>query len=124
MANYDKYDPKSGGFRATLKEDWLPADLKTVIGVGLDASGQVVKGSGNSGMVGVLVLTKARKAGEVVDIMTNGDIVSFNGNPGTAYFANATTGVVSSTGGAGSFRVGATVAGQRLVVRFVPTAVA
>lgn len=121
MANYDKYDPKAGGFRATLAADWSAADLKQVIGVGLNASGFVVKGSGNSGMLGVLVLTQALKEGDVVDIMTNGDIVSFGGDHGTAYYADPTTGVVNSTSATGKYRVGSTVRGDRLVVRFNTT---
>lgn len=118
MANYDKYDPKAGGFRAALAADWPKTDVKKVFGVGLNASGQVVKGSGASGMVGVLVLTKEMKAGDVIDIMTSGEIVSFGGNHGTAYFSDPTTGEVSTTSGAGTFRVGHTVRGDRLVVRF------
>ncbi|QNJ55323.1 minor capsid protein [Gordonia phage LittleFella] len=123
MANYDKYEPKAGGFRAALAADWSTNDLKTVIGVGLNASGNVVKGSGASGMRGVIVLTEALKAGDIVDIMTSGDIVDFGGNAGTAYFADATTGAVNSTSAPGKFPVGATVKGDRLVVRFVPVAV-
>ena len=123
MANYDKYDPKAGGFRAALAADWSSSDLKKVIGVGLNASGQVVKGSGNSGMRGVLVLTEALKAGDIVDVMTHGEIVDFGGNPGTAYFASATDGAVNASGDPGKFPVGSTVKGDRLVVRFVPVAV-
>ena len=124
MANYDKYDPKAGGFRAALAVDWAKADIKTVFGVGLNASGQMVKGAGASGMLGVLVLTQDLKAGDVIDIMTAGEIVSFGGNAGTPYFADPVTGVVSSTSAAGAYRVGATVRGDRLVVRFSETPVA
>lgn len=118
MANYDKYDPKAGGFRAALAADWPKTDAKTVFGVGLNASGQIVKGNGNTGVVGVLILTKDQEAGDVVDIMTSGEIVSFEGDPGTAYYADPTSGEVSSTGGEGTYRVGHTVRGDRLVVRF------
>ncbi len=124
MANYDKYDPKAGGFRAALAADWLTADIKTVIGVGLNASGQVVKGAGNSGLVGVLVLTEALKAGDIVDIMTAGDIVDFGGTAGTRYYAAEDTGAVTSTAPAApdtSYLVGTTVKADRLVVRFEST---
>lgn len=124
MANYDKYDPKAGGFRAALAADFPKTDIKTVFGVGLNASGQVVKGAGNSGMLGVLVLTKKQEAGDVVDIMTAGEIVDFGGNPGTAYYADPTTGVVNATSAAGKYRTGSTVRGDRLVVRFNETAIA
>ena len=45
------------------------------MGVGLNASGALVKGAGASGIIGVLVLTRAIKAGqEPVDIMKRGEI--------------------------------------------------
>lgn len=123
MANYDKYDPKVGGFRAALAADWLPADIRKVVGVSLNASGDVVKGNGGtSKLVGVLVLTEALKAGDIVDVMTAGDIVDFGGNAGTQYFA-ATDGSVAAGSAAGKFLVGATVKGDRLVVRFNNTPV-
>lgn len=97
MARYDKYDPKVGGFRAALAADYLLANVEKVLAVGLDSSGRVVVGAGQTGVVGVLVLTKARKAGEVVDVMTAGEIVDFgrtvgtpgtdHGTPGTVYYA-------------------------------------
>lgn len=83
-----------------LASDWLAADLEKVYGVGLDTSGRVVKGPGNTGIIGVIVLTKARKAGEIVDVMTSGEIVEFGetvgdagtdyGVAGTAYYASTT----------------------------------
>ncbi len=118
MANYDKYDPKAGGFRAALEADWADADLKKVIGVGLNAAGRVVKGAGNTGLVGVLVLTKSLKAGDIVDIMTDGEIVDLGGNPGTVMYAAPSDGAVTATSAAGKTRVGHTVKGDRLVVRF------
>lgn len=101
MPRYDKYDPKTGGFRAVLAADWLVADLERVYGVGLDSSGRVVKGVGTTGVIGVLILTKARKAGEIVDVMTSGEIVEFCdtvqvpgkdvGVAGKPYFAHTST---------------------------------
>lgn len=125
MSHYDKYEPMAGGFRAPLAADWLTADVNKAFGVGLDSNGAVVKGAGASGLVGVLILNKLRYAGEIVDTMTDGEITEFGaetgGTPGvagTVYYANATTGILSTT--ATGVRVGHTVAGQRLVVRFVP----
>lgn len=134
MARYDKYEPYAGGFRALLAADWLEADLETVIGVGLDSSGRVVKGSGQSGVVGVLVLTKARKAGEVVDVMTDGEIVDMNrrgprsapvavtANPGVIWHAAANGAVAPRAADVvnNGARVGHSVEGTRLVVRVVP----
>lgn len=122
MARYDKYDPISGGFRALLAEDFPKEDLNKPIGVGLDSSGLVVKGAGQSGIRGILILTKARKAGDVVDIMTSGEIVDLGEDDGvtaaagTKFYAADSGGEITSTA-SGNF-VGATVEAQRLVVRF------
>lgn len=115
MSRYDKYDPVSGGFRAPLAADFDPALLNTAVGVGLDVNGRAVVGAGNTGVKAVLVLTKALKAGDIVDNMTDGEIVEFPGAPGTNYYAAAATGVVG-TDNTGVY-VGATVEGTRLVVR-------
>lgn len=118
MANYDKYDPKAGGFRSALAADFVKEDTKKVFGVGQNASGHTVKGAGTSGLTGVLVLTKKMNAGDIIDVMTNGEIVDFGGTPGTAYYADPATGIVNSTSAPGKVRVGHTVKGDRLVVRF------
>lgn len=122
MARYDKYEPKNGGFRAELAADRV-ANVGSVglagapIGVGLDANGRIVAGAGNSGIVGVLILTRDYKARQVVDTMTDGEIVEFGGVAGTKYFAANATGVISSAGGAGTTMVGWTVEANRLVAR-------
>lgn len=133
MGRYDKYDPKVGGFRAPLAADFEAANREKVYGVGLDSNGRVVIGAGQTGVLGLLVLTKARKAGEIVDVMTSGEIVDFgptagvpgtdHGAAGTVYYS-AANGVVSSTNADGSLRVGHTVEGQRLVVRCEQTTTA
>lgn len=128
MARYDKYDPKVGGFRAPLAADWAPGDVGDVVGVGLNTDGAVVKGAGVTGIVGVLILTKAYKAGHIADVMTSGEIVEFldtagANDAGTVYFAEA-DGDVSHTSAAGKTRVGHTVEADRLVVRVVAGAVA
>jgi hypothetical protein len=135
VSRYDKYDPKVGGYRAQLAANWPDSLVEHVVGVGHDAEGRLVVGSGVTGIKGVVVLTKARKAGEIVDVMTSGEIVEFGPNDGTAeagvdfgdpatdYFA-AADGDVTDTGGVGAFYVGHTVSGQRLIVRFNSTAVA
>jgi len=116
VARYDKYEPYANGFRALLKNDFTTdANLKKVIGVGLDSAGLVVLGGGQTGVIGVLVLTSKRKAGAVVDIMTSGEIVDFGGTPGTKYLAAAADGAVSTT--AGGVAVGFTAEGSRLIVR-------
>lgn len=130
MARYDKYDPMVGGFRAPLAANWSTNDVSRPIGVGLNASGQVVKGAGNSGIVGVIVLTKARKAGEIVDVMTAGEITEWDpvtagtaGVAGTVYYADATTGAITVTSAAGKTRVGHTAEATRLITRVSVTVV-
>lgn len=135
MSRYDKYDPKVGGYRAPLAANFPEELVEHVVGVGHDSSGRVVIGAGANGKCkGVLVLTKARKAGEIVDVMTSGEIIEFGpsdegseagvdfGTAGTDYYTNA-DGEVTDADDPGSFYVGHTVSGQRLIVRFNPTAV-
>lgn len=116
MARYDKYEPFGGGFRAPLAADFPTADHGKIFGVGLNASGQVVKGAGVTGILGLLILTSRKRATEIVDVMTNGEIVEAALTAGTVYFADATTGVLGATG-TGKTRSGFTVEADRLVVR-------
>lgn len=122
MARYDKYDPTSGGFRAPLAAD-LPATSKTgngnPLGVGLDVNGRVVAGAGQSGIVAALCTTKDMKAGDIVDGMTDGEIVEMAGvAAGTVLTAADADGVIDATApGAGRTRIGHTVEATRLVVR-------
>lgn len=125
MAHYDKYEPYAGGTRALLAADWDADDLHKVVAVGLDANGRVVKGKGASGILGVLVLNKLKKADQVVDIMTDGDISDFKpynaadsvegtSAPGTKFYA-ADDGSINTTN-TGVY-VGMTIEIDRLVVR-------
>ncbi len=126
MARYDKYDPKDGGFRAPLAAD-LTATSKTgngnPRGVALDANGRVVFTAGNTGSVGVLCTTRNMKAGDIVDVMTDGEIVELAGiAAGTIVTNTDATGVLGvGAPGAGVRRTGHTVEATRLVVRFART---
>lgn len=145
MAKYDKYEPLAGGFRAHLAAA-LTLDATTggigPVGVSLDANGRVVVGtSGQSGLVGVLVKNAARgpiyqwnqtlkgavnpyspvgtQAGDVVDVMTAGEIVDLDPAAfpaGTKFYA-AADGTVSSTA-AGGTAIGFTTKAGHLIVRF------
>lgn len=125
MARYDKYDPKDGGFRALLAADFsTEGDLETAFGVSLNASGHVViGGGGNTDIVGVMILTKLANAGDVVDLMTDGEIVELAGTAGSIYYTRHDTGALttnSDPAGDGSIattRVGHSVEADRLVVR-------
>ena len=114
MSRYDKYDNISGGFRAPLDAD-QDKITGNPIGYGLDTDGHAVPGAGTTGVVGVLLVTRDMLAGEIVDIMTDGEIVEFTGDPGTIYYAAAADGVISDT--PSDFPVGFTVESTRLIVR-------
>lgn len=138
MARYDKYGPYTGGFRAALAADFgtagNAADLGKVWGVGLDTNGRIVKGAGNTGVIGCLILTLEKYALNVVDVMTHGEIVDiaaltpFDGFAaasvaGTKYYADATTGGITTVNTL-NYAVGYTVERSRLVVRVGNRAVA
>lgn len=121
MARIDKYESLSGGFRAPLAADYVGS--ATPVGVSLNSSGRVVLGGvGNTvGSVGVLCKPDSAKAGSIVDIMTDGELVEFAGAAGTVYYADPTTGAINTTvpgAGVNGFRVGHTVEATRLIVRF------
>lgn len=144
MAKYDKYEPLAGGFRARLNAALtLAAGSIGPVAVSLNSSGKVVVGTaGQSGLVGVLVKNVAKgpvgawgtsldggtpnayapvgaQAGDVVDIMTNGEIVDLDPAvfvAGTKFYA-ATDGTISATSGAGKFLIGVTADAGRLIVR-------
>lgn len=122
MPRIDKYEPLTGGTRAPLAAAWPAADLLKVVGVGLDANGRVVRAApGNSGFIGVVVLTQVKNAGDIVDIMQDGDIVEMIGlAAGTTYYLSAAGALQAAAPAAGvnGFRVGFTVEATRLVVRF------
>lgn len=110
MARYDKYDPMSGGFRAPLAAAITnPAQIGVPLGVGLDANGRAVIGSGNTGVRGVYVADQVKAAGDIADCMTSGEIVDLDPAafvPGTKYLAQA-NGTINTT--AGGVEVGITV---------------
>jgi len=125
MARYDKYEPKGGGFRAKILADRAKTTdviagtiAVSPIGVGLDNAGRVVPGAGTSGVVGVLVLSSDKKAGDVVDVMTDGEIVEAGGSAGTIITADTTTGALGTTApDATHTRVGFVAEAGRLIVR-------
>lgn len=120
-ARYDKYDPISGGFRAPLNADWLDADVGIPFGVGLNSSGRVVKGGGVTGVKGVLVVDAiGKKAADIVDVMTSGEIVDVTSPvlvAGQKYGGVTASGVIGAAGAGAGLEVGFTVEATRLVVR-------
>lgn len=115
MARIDKYDPVGGGFRAPLAAAYTGSAVP--LAVGLNSSGQIVAGAGATGIVGVVCLPGNHVAGEVVDVMKDGELVEFAGVAGTPYTANTTTGVITSAAASATqIFVGFTVELSRLVV--------
>ena len=151
MARYDKYNPISGGTRALLNAALTLTDGSFgPAAVSLNATGRVVVGTaGQSGIVGILVKNVAKgpvgqygtslnggtpnpyapigaQAGDVVDIMTDGDIVDLDPDvfvAGTRWYAEPDGDIVADDT-AGNIPIGFTVEAGRLVVRVSAAAVA
>jgi len=122
MARYDQYEPLAGGFRAKLAAAWAAAD-GTPVAVGLDATGKVVPGEGNTGIVGVVVLVGVNtEAGDIVDVMTHGEILEvddtgFTGRAaGIAVFADPVSGALTNVA-TDTVKIGHMVEADRLVVQ-------
>lgn len=116
MARIDKTDSAIGVFRAPLNAAYTGA--AAAIGVGLNSSGRVVVGAGQTGIVGIIVSPYDKAAGDVIDVLTAGELVEFGGAAATVYTANTTTGVISSgAASATQTPIGFTVEADRLIVR-------
>lgn len=119
MARYDKYDPISGGERGVLKSALSKNSAGNGIGVGLDASGLVVPGAGQTGIIGVLIVTRNFAAGDTVDVMRHGEIVDCVSPlaAGKVITADTTSGALGvSAVGATKTAVGHTSEATRLIV--------
>jgi hypothetical protein len=115
LSRIDKYEPLTGGHRAPLAAAWPSGDLSKVVPVGLDANGRVVKGAGQTGVIGVVVLTQVKNAGDIVDVMQDGECVEMVGlAAGTRYYGSA-AGALTTTNT--DKPIGWTVEATRLVVR-------
>lgn len=136
MSRIDKYGPRTGGFRAPLNAAWNATsgpssvtDLNRVIVVALNGSGRLIKAASGVTAVGVVCLSTAKAAGEMVDVMTAGEIVELDAadiqgattpTAGTKYYFDATASRLSATApltAAIGYYVGTTVEAGRLVVR-------
>lgn len=146
MPRYDKYDPISGGFRAPLNADltFSAAGEFGPLAVSLNTSGRAVVGTqGASGVAGILVknvpfyprlgnvpgqlnaaVPIGGKAGDIVDIMTSGEILGVpTFTAGQKIYAIPATGVLTATA-TGNIPVGFMAEAGRLIVRVTPGAVA
>ena len=119
MSRIDKTDSAIGVVRAVLSADISSTLFDTVVGVGLNASGQIVVGAaGQTGFVGVMVPTKwLSKAGQQADIFKLGDIVDITGlAAGTAYWIKD-DGTLTATPADGIAYAGYTVEADRLILQ-------
>lgn len=136
-ARYDQVEPHVGIVRAPLAAN-LTFDANGELGpvaVSIDANGRCVVGTaGQSGYAGVLVKNvpmvpagrfaagqtvnnwMGGRAGDVVDIMTQGQIVDCAGLPAGSEIFAAADGTLSDTNGGTDQRVGYTVEAGRLIV--------
>lgn len=137
MSRFDKYDPRDGGFRAPLNAAWTATsgpsavtDLNRILVVSLNGSGRLIKAASAVTGVGVVIATRPMAAGEMIDVMTDGEIVELDGadiQGGTAAAAGAhlildTTAsrlaaIGTPAGGTNVLRIGWTVEATRLIVR-------
>ncbi len=134
-ARYDQVEPHVGIVRAPLAANitFSATGEYGPVGVSIDANGRCVIGTaGQSGLVGVLVKNvpdvpagfyaagtvvnnwMGGRAGDVVDIMIQGQILD-TGLPAGTKIYSAANGTLSGTANAG-FQVGYTVEAGRLVV--------
>ena len=118
MARFDHVDSTIGMARAALSADVNSSDFDKVLAVGISASGKaVLKSASNSGFVGVTIVDRTkRRAGQIIDIMSDGEIVECTGlTAGTKYYVQS-DGSISAT--RSEIYVGYTVEADRLVVHF------
>lgn len=136
MSRYDKTSSKTGVFRAPINfalnatsGPGSVSDLDRVLVVALNGSGRIIKATTAVSAVGILVAHKVFAAGDIVDVMTGGEVVELGVNDiqgattptaGTKYYFDATASRLAATApgvGAIGFYVGTTVEITRLVVR-------
>lgn len=126
MARFDKYDGKTGGFRAPLAAAIAIADVGKIQAVSIDTSGRAaIGGAAQTAISGLICPVRVMAAGEPIDVMTRGEIEEATETAGTAFtlgapvFAHA-DGTVDDTSTNG-VPVGITVTrATRLVVHVNP----
>lgn len=122
FSRIDKYEPMGGGFRAPLNAAIPADDVGKIRGVSINSSGRAVLGGAVVAIKGVICAVKVMAAGDIIDVMTDGEIVQATLPAGTAlvagtdYYADATTGALTATATSNAY-VGHTVELDRLVVR-------
>lgn len=122
MSRFDKYEPRVGGFRAKLNAAIVSTDVGKIQGVSINGTGRVVVGgAAETAITGVICPVRPMDAGEVIDVMTSGEIVDATMTAGTAFAAGALvyahlSGAVDSTATAGK-AIAKMVEATRMIVR-------
>lgn len=124
FCRYDKVEPMGGSFRAPLAAAISADDVGKVQGVSINNSGRAVIGGADAlSIKGVICAVKPMAIGDIIDVMTDGEITNFTDAAGAAVAAGANlyvafaTGIVSVTSTGSPQYVGHTVEASRLVVR-------
>lgn len=136
---WDKYDGYVGNFRGSLAADvTLATQANRVLAVGLNSSGAVTVGAGQTGVSGVVIIPVGvdmygnlldggvnTQAGDLTDVGKHGEITNFKPTllggaaqtaaAGTNYYGHPDGSVLASTT-PGAVYVGHTVEADRLVV--------
>jgi hypothetical protein len=124
FGRFDKYDGFVGGFRAPLNANMSATgdDIGKIQAVSINSSGRVVIGGGaETAVIGVICPVKVMNAGDIIDVMTHGEIVGAVKTAGTAWAAGdivyahaaGTVDAVSTNGKV----VGRIIEADRMVVR-------
>lgn len=118
-ARIDKTESAIGIQRGRLNADQAKTTAGNGVGVGINTSGRIVAGAGNTGIIGVVVLTKDKKAGDVVDILSLGELIGATElTAGTVITANTTSGALSTTAASATqVPIGYTIEADRIVVK-------
>jgi len=125
MSRFDKYGPVVGGFRVPLNAAILAANVGKIQGVSVNTSGKaIIGGSAAGAIVGLICAVRPMAAGDIIDVMTAGEIAEATMTAGTAFTAGALVyvhldGTVDNTATLGVI-VGKMIQLDRMVVR-VPT---
>jgi hypothetical protein len=123
-ARIDKTESSVGVVRGTLAADIANTEWNKLRAVGINSSGLVVLGAGQSGIKGIAIFDSTNaKAGKRVDIFKLGEAILTSTDilvAGTSYTANTTTGVVSSAAASGTqIAIGYTQESDRFVIQGV-----
>ena len=127
MSRYDKYEPRAGGFRAALNAAIAAADVGKIYAVGINGSNRVIRTgiAATADIAGVICAVRPMSAGEIIDVMTSGEIVEATTTAGAAFTNGAkvyghTDGNVDSTATTSKYLgqvVEATGSTHRIIVR-------